>query len=166
MCIWAKPHRRMKSSVLAKLLLRLLRNPGDEVRGDSGGGQNIDLKVQRTAHIGWYRISGSFASGCRRIRTCIDRWNWGQRFGRAAARRQKSSVMVRGSRLPSRMRTPGAAVQTASSRSIRGSPVLQVLAPGGDLDAGAPRSPGSPPPPGPCLGRRSPAGRDRTGPRA
>ena len=56
---------------------------------------------------------------------CIDKWNWGQRFGRAAARRQNSSVMVRGSRLPSRMRTAGAAVQTASSRSIRVSPFFR-----------------------------------------
>ena len=47
------------------------------------------------------------------------------RFGRAAARGQKSSVTVRGSRLPSRRRTSGAAADRASSRSIRLWPFLK-----------------------------------------
>ena len=50
---------------------------------------------------------------------CMDRWNWGHRFGRAAARRQKSSVMVRGSKLPSRRRTSGATADKVSNRSMR-----------------------------------------------
>ena len=50
---------------------------------------------------------------------CMDRWKWGQRLGSAAARRQNSSVIVRGSREPSRTRSPSAAWQTSSSRSIR-----------------------------------------------
>ena len=58
---------------------------------------------------------------------CMDRWNWGQSMGRTAARRQKSSVMVLGSRLPSRIRTPGAAAQIASTRSMRVWPVLRSL---------------------------------------
>ena len=50
---------------------------------------------------------------------CRDRWKWGHRLGSCDARRQKSSVTVRGSRLPSRSRSRGAAAATASTRSMR-----------------------------------------------
>ena len=67
-----------------------------------------------------------FVSYFRRIRRKVasqplwrERWNWGHRSGRIAALWQNSSVTVRGSRLPSRRRTPGTAALTASSRSMR-----------------------------------------------
>ena len=56
---------------------------------------------------------------------CRERWNWGQSPGRAAARRQKSSVTVRGSRDPRRSRSSGAAAERSSSRSTRLWPFLK-----------------------------------------
>ena len=56
---------------------------------------------------------------------CRDRWNCGQSWGRAAARRQKSSVTVRGSRDPSRSRSSGAAEASPSIRSMSPWPFLK-----------------------------------------
>ena len=123
MCIAAKPQRSDKGQRLGKFLLRLAGKAHDQVGGDGGAVEVYAAAVRRSRK---YRAVSYFRFIRRNVSSqpdCMDRWKWGHRLGSAAARRQKSSVMVRGSRLPSRRRmSPAAAahrLQQVDERSRR-----------------------------------------------
>ncbi len=124
MCMAEKAHCRMKSRVWAN---SSSVSPGKPtIRSVVMAGPGFWKCFRSRSTLSRYRAVPYF----RFIRFSVasqplwrDRWKWGHRLGRPAARTQKSSVMVRGSREPSRTRQSGAAAHTDSMRSMRVSPV-------------------------------------------